>query len=146
MANGGIIGVLEICDFGDAKGNEILGETSEEKTHERLVDRGETENGWIGGREYLSGAGGHSSHNADGIYETLEWCGIAKMNEGVGRKERGGTLPEELCEGYWGEGLDGRIWDVVVGGEWVVCVVCHRDGEESGGRGTGSGEGQVILV
>lgn len=63
------------------------------------------ENVWIGGREYLSCAGSNSGNNADGIDEKLVGRGIADMDERVGGKRAGETLPEELCERYRSECL-----------------------------------------
>lgn len=37
LGGGGIVGVRVICDFGSTKGNELLSEPSEEKTHEWLI-------------------------------------------------------------------------------------------------------------
>ena len=97
LESGCIVDVLEICDFGGTKGDEILGEVSEEKTHEGLGREGEMADAWMGG-EYLSSTSCSSSNDADGIDDQLEGCGIAEMDEGVGMGERDVTLPEELCE------------------------------------------------
>lgn len=100
LDSGGIVHVLEIGVFCSTEGDEILGEISEENAHERLIGRGEMENGCIGGREYLSCTGCSSGNDTDGIDEKLVVGGIADMGERVGGKARGETLPEELCERY----------------------------------------------